>query len=136
MQLFDVGTGQKLLQTTPMMQPRIPLFAGDDSRLAATVQDGKLGIWQVGDGRELRLLAGNDLPEGAVYCQPSVSPDGRLLAAARTDGFGLWDLASGCELCRFEGHLASVTSVAMAPGGQWALSGGLDNTVRVLQLPG
>ena len=45
----------------------------------------------------------------------------------------LRDLA-GHELCRFDGHQASVTSVALAPGGRLALTGSLDGTVRLLKL--
>src|SRR5262249_51824770 len=50
------------------------------------------------DGREYRMLLHKDMPEKCWYQSVSVSPDGRLLAAGMTDGFGFWDLASGSEL--------------------------------------
>ena len=101
-ELFDVGTGQKLFATAPnWVWPRS--FRLDDQRLPGGVENGKLGIWQVGDGRELRTLVRMDRPEKALYQGgTAVSPDGRLLAAAMTDGFGLWDLASGSELAFIE----------------------------------
>jgi serine/threonine protein kinase/WD40 repeat protein len=109
-ELFDVGTGQKLFATAPnWVWPRS--FRQDDQRLPGGVENGKLGIWQVGDGRELRTLVRMDRPEKALYQGgTAVSPDGRLLAAAMTDGFGLWDLASGSELyfVRTEGRGNSV----------------------------
>jgi serine/threonine protein kinase/WD40 repeat protein len=95
-ELFDVGTGQKLMTTPPT--PNTLRFSRDDQRLAGGVQDGKLGIWQVCDGREYRTLIRKALPEKQEYRSVAVSPDGRLLAAAMTDGFGLWDLERGSEL--------------------------------------
>jgi eukaryotic-like serine/threonine-protein kinase len=96
LELFDVGPGQKLMGTPPVLAAH--RFSRDDRRLAGGVQDGKLGIWQVGDGREYRRLIRKALPEKDEYSSVAVSLDGRLLAAAMTDGFGLWDLGSGSEL--------------------------------------
>ncbi|RMF80262.1 MAG: hypothetical protein D6737_08520, partial [Chloroflexi bacterium] len=41
----------------------------------------------------------------------------------------LWDVASGAEIRRFEGHSAAVVSVAFAPDGNTALSASGDNTL-------
>jgi WD40 repeat protein len=43
----------------------------------------------------------------------------------------LWDTQTGKELACFEGHSASVTSVALAADGGLALSGSLDKTIRL-----
>ena len=95
--LFDVGTGQLLFTTPPAVGAA--RFGLDGRRLAGAVQDGKLGIWEVGDGREYRTFVRKAMPAKAgFFNRPSVDPDGRLLAIAMTDGFGLWDLASGSEL--------------------------------------
>ncbi len=99
--LFDVGTGQLLFTTSPALAR--PHFSPDGRWLAATVQDDKIGIWNVGDGREYRALVRKNMPGnlggyGTLYDLPSVHPDGRLLAVGMADGFGLWDLASGSEL--------------------------------------
>jgi serine/threonine protein kinase/WD40 repeat protein len=97
-ELFDVGTGQKIFMS-PYVGSATLRFSRDDRRLAGARQDGKLGIWQVGDSREYRTLVRRDLPDKAGYTYSmSVDRDGRLLAAAMTDGFCLWDLASGSEL--------------------------------------
>jgi WD40 repeat protein len=57
----------------------------------------KVGFWQIGDGRECRTLVRADA-QARFTGLTSVSPDGKLVAACMTDGFGLWDLESGQEL--------------------------------------
>jgi WD40 repeat protein len=43
----------------------------------------------------------------------------------------LWDVASGKEINRFEGHSKGVTAVAFSPDGRLALTGSLDKTARL-----
>jgi WD40 repeat protein len=106
-QLFDVGTGQKLIETAPNTCLQYPTFIGDDCHLAAAVQRDKLGPWQVADGRELRLLVATAWPQESSYVSATVSPNGRLLAAARSEGVDLWDLTSGSALASLPTGLAS-----------------------------
>ena len=47
----------------------------------------------------------------------------------------LWDVASGREICRLEGHTMRVGSLAFSADGQLAVSGSDDRTVRVWHLP-
>ncbi|HVK07874.1 MAG TPA: protein kinase [Gemmataceae bacterium] len=122
-ELFDVGTGRKLFATPPSWKGS-RRFSRDDRRMASGTQDGRLGIWQVGDGREYRTLVRHPLPQTADYQSVAVNPEGRLIAVGLKDGFGLWDLASGRELAfvaldgansgvkdlRFEGSGALLTS--------------------------
>jgi serine/threonine protein kinase/WD40 repeat protein len=96
-ELFDVGTGQKLFTAGPVSANLH--FSRDGRWLTGATREGKLGSWQVGDGREHRTLVRRPMPEKAFFSYSgAVSPDGRLVAAGMTDGIGLWDLASGSEL--------------------------------------
>lgn len=61
------------------------------------------------------------------------SHDGNLLAAAERQVV-LWDLGTGRELRRFEGHRGSVLSVVFAPNGRYLASGGLDSTPRLFDV--
>jgi serine/threonine protein kinase/WD40 repeat protein len=94
--LFDLETGQKLFTTAPAAG--YPRFSHDGRRLSGALRDGKVGFWEVGDGREYRTLVRQAVPGNAQSEQAAVSPDSRLAAAAMTDGIGLWDLVTGVEL--------------------------------------
>ncbi len=47
----------------------------------------------------------------------------------------LWDLESGKELHRFDGHKGVVSQVIWLPDGKHALSSSWDTTVRLWRLP-
>jgi serine/threonine protein kinase/WD40 repeat protein len=119
--LFDLSTCQKLFGT----RGSTLRFSRDDQRLAGGVRDGKLGFFQVGDGREYRTLVRKALPEKGEYQAASLSPDGRVLAVGMTDGFGLWDLASGSELAflRMDEERNGVTDLRFEPSGDLLTAG-------------
>ncbi len=65
----------------------------------------------------------------------AVTPNGRW-ALFSVDGcwLHLWDLESGAEPRRVEGHRSSVTSVVVTPDGRRALSGSEDRSLRLWDL--
>ena len=63
------------------------------------------------------------------------SPDGtRLLSGGKDATLRLWDVATGRELRKFEGHDDLVTSIAFSPDGKRALSGGIEGEVFLWDL--
>jgi WD40 repeat protein len=46
----------------------------------------------------------------------------------------LWDLATGKEVRRFQGHTLWVWSVALSKDGKWLVTGGKDETARLWQV--
>ncbi len=128
MELFDVNTGQKLfaislagghhpvfsqddrklagvVQTGKLGTTKLGTTKLGTTKLGAVKSNtaqigiGQINIGQVGDGREYRSLVRNAASsEEQDYGNASVSPDGRLLAAATRNGIGLWDIFTGSEL--------------------------------------
>jgi WD40 repeat protein len=68
----------------------------------------------------------------------ALSADGRLLAAAREEGpnrvVQVWDVGTGKERGRFEGHRDRVTALGFAPDGKALASASADATVLVWQV--
>jgi WD40 repeat protein len=64
------------------------------------------------------------------------SPDSkRALSASYDQSLRLWDVATGKEIRRFDGHTNWVTSVDYSPDGRFALTGSSDKTMRLWRLP-
>ncbi|MFA7241153.1 MAG: hypothetical protein WC091_13670, partial [Sulfuricellaceae bacterium] len=63
------------------------------------------------------------------------SPDGSSIATASYDNSArLWDLASGKELRRFDGHGDPVNCVAFSPDGSSIATASSDNSARLWDL--
>ncbi len=98
-ELFDVGTGERLM-STPAIAAACR-FSRDGLRVGGGVQNGKLALFRVAGGSELRTFVRSDpVPGRPEYGAAAVHPDGQLLAGTLSDSFGFWDLATGSELAR------------------------------------
>jgi serine/threonine protein kinase/WD40 repeat protein len=98
-QLWDVITGQLLFTLSGQLNVPVLRFSQDDHWLAGNISGSKLGIWQVGAGRDFRTLIRADLPKDVRYASVAVGgKQNQLLAAAMTDGVGFWNLETGAEL--------------------------------------
>jgi hypothetical protein len=65
-------------------------------------------------------------------CAAAFHPDGRRLATAGRDrAVWIWDLATGQEVARLQGHTSYVWSLAFSPDGASLASGSGDFTVRL-----
>ncbi len=75
------------------------------------------------------------LGHSGIVHSVTIAPDGKTARSGSEDNtLRLWDLASGCEIGKFEGHSGEVRSVAYSPDGKTALSGSHDGTVRLWDL--
>jgi hypothetical protein len=63
------------------------------------------------------------------------SPEGRMLVSGGLDGTAsVWDVGSGKELRRLEGHGRGVRCVTLSSDGRTLVTGGLDGAVKVWDL--
>jgi dipeptidyl aminopeptidase/acylaminoacyl peptidase len=109
------------------------VFTPDGKSLVTASGDKTVRLWDVTSAREVRRFG--DLQAG--FRAATVSPDGRILAAAATQGrrctILLWETATGQQLHELEGPRQPVSSLAFAPDGKTLVSGGErgDGEIRV-----
>jgi WD40 repeat protein/class 3 adenylate cyclase len=113
-------------------------FSPDGKYIATAGYDKTARLWDAATGKELHEFTGFPSQVHAV----AFSPDGKYLLtgssippgganAASAGPLRLWDVATGEEVRRFEGHTSSVWSVAYSPDARYILSGSRDKTARL-----
>ncbi len=128
-QLWDVRDGKEARQIKGLpIQVRSLCFAPDGKTLAVGLWNFKrvalptLRLYDVATGAEKRTFDVQDTLTGLAF-----SPDGKVLAAGngyQEDAFvRLWDVGTGAELCRHEGHHGSSGAIAFSPDGKLVASG-------------
>jgi WD40 repeat protein len=118
-------------------------FSPDGKWALTASSDHTLRLWNVATGRPVRPFEGSN---DTIWCV-AFSPDGRealsgggsLLTEKKVlpgkDFFlQLWNVETGQQLARFPGNEKRVLSLAIAPDGRHAFSGGMDGTLRLWNL--
>jgi len=128
---WDVSTGrERHLFDEGLPGPQSAVFSPDGQAVLAG-GDRAIGLWNAASGQLLRRISVPDSLSAAAFL-----PNGRLaIAGGRSGSVGVWDLQTGREIRRMQGHSQQVTAVAIAPSGRYALSAGYDNAVRMWPLP-
>src|SRR5262249_39828320 len=107
-------------------------FSPSGKNVISWSTDEVLRLWDVESGRLIRSFP----TQMGVYSL-QFSPDGRrlLLAGAGTTlldaRLSIWDLATGTEITKLEGHGFVELSAAFSPDGTRVVSGSMDQTVRL-----
>jgi RNA polymerase sigma factor (sigma-70 family) len=96
-QLWDLDAGQRIgtcLGRAEWKQEkhvgfRSATFSVDGRTLATRATDGRLQLWEVATGEEIRSWGGPQLSLGPAF---AFSPDGRTVAASDGDSILIWDV--------------------------------------------
>ncbi len=118
-------------------------LSADGRRALSSSMDKDVRLWDVTTGKELRALA----PHPSVVTGLALTADGRwgatgggitrdpatgaALSKGGDDVIRLFDLDSGKEIRRLEGHTAAIMTLTFSTDGRYLLSGACDATVRL-----
>jgi WD40 repeat protein/serine/threonine protein kinase len=139
MRMWNVATGE-CVRTFEGHKERacaVAVLPGSLRALSGS-EDGTLRLWELATGRCMRTLS--YFPDGATnrdiqVTSIAVSPDGRQAWSAHWDNtLRIWDIATGRCVGIVYCHVDVVESVALSLDGKWALCGGRDGKLLMLEV--
>jgi thiol-disulfide isomerase/thioredoxin/DNA-binding beta-propeller fold protein YncE len=133
--LWDVSSGKLLQQFVTGGEPWFSgalFLPGGKQLLSWYSAESNLYLWNVATGEIIRKVEG----PGAGPHSVAVSPDGQhVLAGGNDNTIHLYDLDTGQELARLEGHNDKCSGV-FSPDGKRVLTYSPDNTLRLWDVDG
>lgn len=139
--IWNLHTGQEVGKL-PVASPGVLVFTPDGRGVVLRDDKGLPRLFET-TGTEIRTFPGSKNIDSLA-----ISADGKLLLGGpgwtqnekgiwipgRDHAVRLWDIDSGKELARFEGHTDLCNAVAISPDSRLAVSGGRLGDVRVWDL--
>jgi WD40 repeat protein len=137
---FESGKELRLFEGHPQTVWDVA-FSPDGKEALSGCSDGIARLWDVASGKELLTL---ETHKGGRAWTVAFTPDGRRAVTGGGNAFEnkgmteaslrLWDLTTGKEIRKFQGHTKDVRSVAISPDGNQLISGSFDGTMRLWDL--
>jgi WD40 repeat protein len=141
--LWDLRTGKERRRLEGHTDDVFTVVPTPNGRRALSAgADRTLRLWDLETGKELRRFEGHR----TVIWRIALSPDGRYALSgagclSRGDQFyipagydnevRIWEVETGAEVYRLEGHTSSVMCTLFTSDGRQALTAGSDGTIRV-----
>ncbi len=131
--VWDVESGDlERRLSAPGVHPRALAISPDGRSIGAADWDTSLQIWNLETGT---ALAASACGHQGMIREVVYAPSSRqILTAAEDHSARLWDAASGAEVATLPQENGTQTA-ALSPDGTMAVTGGIDDTVIVWDLP-
>ena len=118
---------------TAHQAPLLTIVCGAHARAFTGALDGSVRGWQHNAelGGQVTFDSGSGCLSSGAATALCLSPDGRTLVSAASDGFArCWDAHTGALLSELRGHVARIHCMALSPSADILYTGSADATVR------
>ena len=132
--LWDAETGAELHRFNGPGHVSSVAWSADGKEALFAVFQGTVILWDVENWKELRRFDHGTGLWSVDYCptrRSALTAGGTQQGTTNIGVVRLWDLDTGTEVRRFEGHANGVWRAVFSPDGRRALSASSDQTVRL-----
>jgi len=114
----------------------------DGKRIITASEDETARVWDRVTGRHLLTLKGHEgrvtsiavTPDSTRAITGSGRRDSHIIRPINDYSARVWDLTTGRQLAILNGHTSPITTVAVTPNGERAVTGSQDQTARIWDL--
>ncbi|HET6881643.1 MAG TPA: PQQ-binding-like beta-propeller repeat protein [Pirellulales bacterium] len=125
--IWELSTGTKIAEFDGPNFLATPAAFSVDGKLALS---GAWRLWDVAAKKKVSQVQGHGAHK--IIWSVAVDSDGTRAVTGAADGTAiLWDLSTGRQLIRFEGHTSEVYSVALSRARNFVATGSADGTAAI-----
>jgi WD40 repeat protein len=131
--VWNVATGKRL---PPVLSGKALIlrnlaFCPDAGLLAVMRSDRTICLLSTATGKEVRQLGSGD---DQMSAPPAFTPDGRMLVTAVNELVQVWEVATGGQIARREGHRGMVQQIVVSADSKRVATVSADRTILVWDL--